>query len=383
MFDMDPRRRAVVGPALTLILISLTELLTHLLQQDRVGVTLFLLCLVPIAYAGLRSGFANSLVCTGMLSLYTLHYVGDHAAVIATDAQALTSFAIVLFLGAAMGWPMSRVGAREARLQSALEARARDLEARNRELVNANASLEAFGYVVSHDLKEPVRALENYLDVARQEWPSEESRAYVEEAYAANRRLMRLLEGLLSYSRTSSLATTSETVPLRDLVLGEACSAQYGPLLQERGAELSVAEDLPAVIGDRVILAQLFGNLILNALRHHPRSGGRVWIRPAEAADDRAHVVVEDDGKGFPPDVLDRFGRLQSDRPATIKTGFGLAIAHRAAQRLGGRLWLDQRPGGGAVAHVELPKAPLSQVRKGRFDLLVGDDPSESLPRTR
>lgn len=363
MFDIDPRRRAIIGPLLTALCLLLAELFQHGLQVSQLGATFLLLALAPIAYSGLRTGFANAFISVAAMALYTLHYTAPHAEIGQFDAAGAMSFGLVLVLGIGMAWPMDRVRRREARLNAQLEARAKDLEARNKELTNANASLEAFGYVVSHDLKEPVRALENYLDAARQEWPKEDSKLYIDEAYEANRRLTRLLEGLLSYSRTSSLPASAESVALADLIRSEECSAQYVGKLREQGARIEVDADLPVVMGDRVIVAQLFGNLILNAVRHHPEKGGIVRVRGLGTDGGRAHVAVEDNGRGFPPDVLARFGKLQSGRPATIKTGFGLAIAHRAAQRLGGHLWLANRPEGGAIAHVELPLAPSGPSR--------------------
>ncbi|HUR69670.1 MAG TPA: HAMP domain-containing sensor histidine kinase [Candidatus Thermoplasmatota archaeon] len=357
--EAPSRLARFAGPLLTLIVIAVTEIFTHAIPLGELpSAGLFLLAYVPIAYSALQGGLPLGLLSTALLTLYTFRYVAQPGEIVELRPIVWPSLAIVSGLGVAMTWPMSRIKRREDRLREALESRAQDLQARNADLTSANEALEAFGYVVSHDLKEPVRALENYLDAARQEWPSDESRGFVEQAYRANERLARLLHGLLDYSRLSSGATTTRAVDIEAVLTSDACRAQYEKLLHETDAQLRIEPGLPRVQGDDAMLAQLFGNVLLNALRHHGRAGARVVVGSAEAADGFAHVTVCDDGPGFPPDVLARFGELRGNRPATIKSGFGLVIAHRAAQRLGGRMWIENPPGGGARVHVELPAAP-------------------------
>jgi len=296
---------------------------------------------------------ASGALSAALLSFYTIHFASHGLWEITNET--IQGALIVLVIGLGLSAPMALIKRREDRLRDALRQRARQLEERNAELTEANAALEAFGYVVSHDLKEPVRAIENYLDAAKESYGSKEGREDLDRAAEANARMVRLLQGLLSYSRASSLATTTRTLRVKDVVEGETCRTQYETMLREKGARLDVEEGIPDVRGDEVILAQLLGNVILNAIRHND---GKAAIRvraPPDAAPGRVHLLVEDDGAGFPPDVLSRFGQLRGNRPATLRAGFGLAISQRAAQRLGGRIWLANGPG--AQVHLDLPAA--------------------------
>ena len=341
----------LTGPGLTLAGLVATEVAKRTLPAPAPAVVL-LLTLTCVAYAGLRGGFGPGLLSVALISLYTIRFTSEEAFV-TLDATTIQSAGIMLILATALVLPMALIGRREERLRRALEERAREVERRNAELTEANAALEAFGYVVSHDLKEPVRAIENYLDAAREGYGTPEGREDLAKAAEANGRLVRLLQGLLTYSRASSMTPNLRVLDVREVIEGETCRTQYEALLRERGGTLEIDPAIPPVLGDEVILAQLFGNLILNAVRHNPGPAPRVRVRGEEEGR-FVHLVVEDDGPGFPPDVVERFRKLRGSRPATLRAGFGLVISQRAAQRLGGSMDLETIPGGGRV-HLRLP----------------------------
>lgn len=354
-------RASWLGPSLTLVGILLTELLGHVFTSAIPGarllaVGILLASFSAVAYTALTKGFAWGAATTAILAVYTPHYSSPHAEIVRLTAEELSGAIIMLGIGLAISAPMELVRRREERLRSLLRARAEALEQRNEELTDANAALEAFGYVVSHDLKEPVRAIENYLAAAREEYGEKEGRRYVDEAFEANRRLTALLHGLLAYSRAATLPVAPRPVSVRDALTSETARSIYGGLVSERKAEVKLAEDLPTVLGDEVILAQLFGNLIVNAVRHNPAQKPRVEIRAEPPHDGHVHVVVADNGPGFPPDVVRRVAELKGTRPTTLRGGFGLVISARAAQRLEGRLWIANGANGGE-AHVELKAA--------------------------
>lgn len=360
---MDPGPRTFMdrvwnpygGILVTLLGAALTELFSHVIPlPSLVGVSLLLITLAAVAYSALKGGMPWGFASAFLLAFYTMHYVGPHEAVLVLDARGWQSGIIMLVIGAGIAIPMALIKRREDRLRRAVENRNRDLEERNAELTEANAALEAFGYVVSHDLKEPVRAIENYLEAAADEYGTPEGREYLETARHANHRLTRMLQGLLAYSRASSVMPTLRPVSVPDVLAEDACRAQFEGLLRERNATLDVDPSLPPVLGDDVILSQLLGNVLLNALRHHHGEAPRIRIRQEEAPPGLVHLVVEDNGPGFPDEVLQRFRGLKGTRPATVKGGFGLVISHRAAQRLGGRMWLENAQGGGARVHLEL-----------------------------
>src|SRR5581483_6149515 len=155
-----PRWGPLVGPGLTLVAIALTELSLWTLPEP-VPVAFLIVALLPVAYAGLAGG-----VSALLLALYTAHFTSEPASPLTLSPATLQGVVIMLVIGAVMSVPMALIRRREERLRGALRDRAAELQRRNEELTEANAALEAFGYVVSHDLKEPVRAIENYLEAA-------------------------------------------------------------------------------------------------------------------------------------------------------------------------------------------------------------------------
>ncbi|HWG89934.1 MAG TPA: PAS domain S-box protein [Candidatus Thermoplasmatota archaeon] len=242
-----------------------------------------------------------------------------------------------------------------ATLEERVEDRTRRLRRANEDLLRANEALESFSYVISHDLKEPVRAVEAYLEAALEDYGRPSGEEMLRRALEANRRQHALIQGLLAYSRTS--ASLVDLVPV-DLtwVLQEACRGYYEELARERGAAVEVSP-LPCVLGHPAILTQLFGNLVLNAVRHNPDGAARVRVSARTTPDGKVEVLIDDNGPGFPPEVKRRINEAEGARPHSIKGGFGLAISHRAAERLGGTLRVSESPEGGGRVHVLLDAA--------------------------
>ncbi|HEX2021904.1 MAG TPA: HAMP domain-containing sensor histidine kinase [Candidatus Thermoplasmatota archaeon] len=353
---MEDRQRDWLGPLLTLVWVGVTEATLWTLPQP-VSVIAILLGLTAVAYAGLRGGFAPGILSAAILAVYTLHYVAGPRGGFQLDRAGLQGGAIMLAIGSAMAATMALLRRRERRLLVAVESNARDLAIRNRELTEANRTLEAFGYAVSHDLREPVRGIQNYLEAAQEEYGTEEGRAFLRRALDANVRLTRLLTGLLSYSRASSYAVRLVPVDVGAVLAADTCRTHYEALLKDRGVDLDVAPGIPPVLADEVVLGQLLGNAVLNALRHAgPRPRVRVRARE-DAPEGCVRVAVEDDGPGFPPDVLGGFETADAGGATGLRGRFGLTIMRRAANRLGAQLRLENLPEGGAAVVVDLQKA--------------------------
>ena len=232
-----------------------------------------------------------------------------------------------------------------------------DRQRREEELRRANADLEAFSYVVSHDLKEPVRALGFYLDTLREQHAggmSPESRALLEKAEDAAERLRRQLTRLLEFARVSRADLPRIPLDVDALLRNEGCRALYADLASERGASVLVEPDIPRVTGDADTLGQALGNVIGNAIRHNPSTPPVVRVR-GEARGDEVVVSVEDNGPGFSEAVLKSFAQKGAAPEGGPRGGFGLAIARRAIERQGGRMTLENG-NGGAVVRFFLPR---------------------------
>jgi signal transduction histidine kinase len=228
------------------------------------------------------------------------------------------------------------------------------------ELRAAHEELESFSYSVSHDLRAPVRHIDGFLRLLREELgtPSPKAAHYLETAALAARRLGGLIEDLLAYSRAAR-----EPLELQALDLGELVRGVVAQYEREGGApavEWRIGE-LPRVSADRaqlrVVLEQLLGNA-RKFTRGRPQP--RVEVRARLADKGRVEVSVGDNGVGFDPRFADRlfgvFQRLHREEEFD-GNGIGLAIARRILRRHGQCIRGAAVPGEGAVFTFTLARA--------------------------
>ena len=241
-------------------------------------------------------------------------------------------------------------------MNEALESRVRE---RTRELEIANKDLESFSYSVSHDLREPLRAVEGFCEVFRSEFEAgvpEPGRKLLERIWSGATRMNRLINDLLHFSRFSREPLNCLRVPLREMVLEIVAD------LQERLGQREVTvhvEDLPDCYGDRALLEQVLINLMSNAFKFTAgRGAARIDVGSLRQGD-RIVYYVRDNGVGFDMKYADKlfgvFQRLHS-KDAFEGTGIGLSIVHRIIQRHGGSVWADSRPDEGATLYFSLPQ---------------------------
>ncbi len=244
-----------------------------------------------------------------------------------------------------------RLHLENVRLERRVKERTMELEAANREL-------EAYSTSVSHDLRAPLRHVLGFLGFALEagrEQMSTGIREDLESAVAAARKMDQLISDLLAYSKTGRAAINLSPVDLGDLVAEVV--REFAPDLHGRRVDWEIGS-LPIVNGDRLLLRQVFMNLISNALKFtRPRASARLEIA-SRINGVTASVSVRDNGVGFDMKMADRlFGTFQRLHSAELfeGNGIGLANVQRIIQRHGGRVWAEGRPGEGAVFGFELP----------------------------
>src|SRR3954447_7047867 len=227
-------------------------------------------------------------------------------------------------------------------------------------LARSNAELQQFAYVASHDLSEPLRVVSSYLNLLRRRYRGRLDRdadEFIDYAVDGAARMRQLIEGLLEYSRAGRGADEPERVELSSVAADVLRSLAEAMI--EAGAEIEISE-LPCVLGDRGQLEQLLQNLVANALKFRANGRARVWVRDEGVAHGMAQIAVADGGIGIAPEarehVFEMFHRLH-DRETYEGTGIGLAICRRIVERHGGRIWVDDREGGGTVFRFTLPSA--------------------------
>jgi signal transduction histidine kinase len=229
----------------------------------------------------------------------------------------------------------------QARVRMQLELkRTRD------ELSRRNAELEAFTYTVSHDLRAPLASIGGFAQaLLEKEALGEQAQHRLVRISDCAQRMDRMIEDILACCRAERAQPRCVQVPLAELAADVI--AELSPLYP---AAHVCSEPLPMVQGDPVLLRQVLGNLVGNALKYSSRTPDPQVRIAAEVGDDAVTVRVNDNGAGFEPAYADRlfglFQRLhtQAEFPGT---GVGLAIVQRIVARHGGSVHAQSRAGGG------------------------------------
>jgi signal transduction histidine kinase len=234
-----------------------------------------------------------------------------------------------------------------------------ELQARNQQLMSANRELEEFAYVSSHDLKEPLRMVNIYTQLLLKDYAAKDEKAQQYAAFIQDgvSRMEKLLYDLLNYSRT--VYAEGENTERADLSksLVQALAMLNGHI-KESQAQIEYGQ-LPVVAGDEGQLAQVFQNLISNAIKYRKND---VPLKITLSAEHTGHdwkITFSDNGIGFDPRYSERiFGLFKRLHKAEYPgTGLGLAICQRIIERYGGRIWAEGRPGQGATFYFTLPDA--------------------------
>jgi two-component system sensor histidine kinase/response regulator len=241
------------------------------------------------------------------------------------------------------------------RLADEVEAHEKTLH----ELQLTNATLRHFSNATSHDLKEPLRAIEGFLQMLSDDAGGHleaQARDYLDRSRKAARRMTLLLESLLAYAGLRKRVTFGEVNCAA--VLDQVMSDLSRRIVDSHGT-VTVGK-MPVVVGDGARVYQLFLNLVGNALKfHRPGEQPKVAVSAAVAGRE-ATFCVEDNGVGIAPEhqavVFDPFRRLHN-RAQFEGSGLGLTICREIVEQQGGRIWLESELGRGSKFWVSLPLA--------------------------
>lgn len=224
-------------------------------------------------------------------------------------------------------------------------------EESQKELEIRNRDLTSLLYVVSHDLKEPVRAIQSFSMLTRQtngDRLDERGLDFLGRVVAASDRVARLLDDVLVLSRAQSIELNDD-VDLNTIV--RQAIDQLQPQIESTGASVTVAENLAIVPGNERWLTQAVQNLVSNALKFTlPDQPPEIEIAPVDAQSRQVGLVVRDRGPGVPEEYEERiFALFQRAVSRRVEgTGAGLAIVRQVAERHGGTVFVRSREGGGS-----------------------------------
>jgi len=231
------------------------------------------------------------------------------------------------------------------RLEERVRERTAQLEATVHEL-------EAFSYTVSHDLRAPLRAVSGFSQIVLEDYADRlpaEARRYLRLTHAGVRRMGRLIEELLDFSRLGRQPLRRRKVSPEDVV--RQCLSDLRESLEGRSVEI-VLEPLPPCRADPALLRQVFLNLLDNALKYtRTRDPAVIKVGSARRAGETV-FFVQDNGVGFDMQWADKlFGVFQRlHRQEEYEgAGVGLAIVQRIIHRHGGRIWAEAAEGQGAT----------------------------------
>lgn len=228
-----------------------------------------------------------------------------------------------------------------------LEDRADKLEKLTRDLAQSNKDLEQFAYVASHDLKSPLRGIENLVDWLTEDLEGkldEKNQRYLELLKGRSERMDALLDGLLEYSR---VGRKNQTVKRVDT--GAMIADIWDLMAPPSMANLTLAQDLPVFDTPEIPLELVFRNLINNAVKHHDRKDVNIVV-DCSPVGSFYRFTVQDDGPGIAPEFQERiFGIFQTlkSRDEVEGSGMGLALVKRTVEFYGGTVEIRSNPGQG------------------------------------
>lgn len=247
---------------------------------------------------------------------------------------------------------LDEIASYQNELEKQISLKTSELEETVRNLKRSNYDLEQFAYAASHDMKEPLRTISNYLQlIQRREGDklSAETTEYLDFAIDGAKRMNTLLSGLLAYSRLKNSDFEWAEIDLNDVI--ENITANLYATIKKNNAVVN-GENLHTIRGNRTQIIQLFQNLIANAIKFHKEGEPPCIKITSTAADKHIIVRVEDKGIGIEPDYHDKIFSLFS-RLNPIGTyegsGIGLALCKRIMDYHGGKISVSSEKDKGTI----------------------------------
>jgi light-regulated signal transduction histidine kinase (bacteriophytochrome) len=236
------------------------------------------------------------------------------------------------------------------------------LEVRNRQLIDRltakNEELNHFAYIASHDLQEPLRTVDNFIEVFKEDYGDkldDKAHQYFDFINGATGRMKGLITGLLNYSRLGK-SRGAEPIKLNELL--EGVKGNLAAAIKAKIAELHIGE-MPKVVCMKTETALLFQNLINNAIKYTAAN-----VRPkvtvlAQEMEDRWQFSVADNGIGIAvihqSKIFNMFSRLHGDGEYQGQ-GIGLAFCKKIVELHGGSIWVESAPGQGSTFYFTISK---------------------------
>lgn len=225
------------------------------------------------------------------------------------------------------------------------------------ELESANEELRNFAYVVSHDLKAPLRAISSLADWVVTDYADrldDEGKEHMRLLLARVRRMDGLIDGILQYSRVGRVKEAGVAVDLDQLV-HEVIDLLSPP----PNIAITIDNLLPTVVAERTRLQQVFQNLLSNAIKYMDKAEGKISIG-CVAAGNKWKLSVSDNGPGIEERYFEKIFQLfqtLAPRDRVESTGVGLALVKKIVEMYGGEIWVESKVGEGSTFFFTLPRS--------------------------
>lgn len=259
-------------------------------------------------------------------------------------------------------------------LMEFMVSRIEHLSVLNAELARSNEELDAFAFIASHDLKEPLRGIHKYAhQLSKGAGDAGSQRQHqLEGLMRLTLRMDSLLDSLLHFSQVGRIDLQCESVDLNEVV-AEALE-MVDARRSAKNATVLILQRLPDLACDRVRVREIFVNLLSNALKYNDQEGVCIEVGCLVDTVDAPHITrplkavghpifyVKDDGIGIAPEHVDHvfkmFKRLHGRDDYGGGSGAGLTIVKKLVERHGGTVWLTSVPGQGTTFYFSLPAQP-------------------------
>lgn len=300
----------------------------------------------------------NALDQLDQLLIAELQKIGERDADLRVQHRILlvSSLSAILFLWYFVYRPFS---SKYKKSQDLLEKQTEELLLKNKALLQTNRDLDRFAYVTSHDLKSPLRAINNlaeWIDEDKDSKLSEEAKRYFEILKNRVRRMERLINGILEYSRISRTDEPEEVVALTPIVDQIAST-----LRKSYHFDLQIEHLLPVLIAHPATIRRIFEHLIHNAILFNQSELPKIWIY-AETIEEGVNVFIRDNGPGiegrYHGKVFEIFQTL-NNKDEVETTGIGLAVVKKAMEQMGGMVKLHTPQEGGTLVELSFPMSKL------------------------
>ncbi len=250
------------------------------------------------------------------------------------------------------------------------------LEAQKGCLEGINKELDDFTYIISHDLKEPLRSIDAFSKFIADDFKDkvdEQGRFYIERVRMNASRMQNLIEDLLEISRIERKKNLFEEIEAEELIDEVKMRLEYR--IEEKNAGIIIKNKLPKVYCDRIRLTEVFANLISNALKFNDKPEPFIEIG-SQLKDGFYEFYVKDNGPGIEEQYFDKifeiFQRL-GKREDNEGTGAGLTIVKKIVQMHKGRIWVESKLGEYTTFYFTIPtKETMSSLSKKKIgEILV------------